>query len=477
MTLILKNSPVGVDRAINTIQNALYTALVTNGTWNNYESYPRAYRNESESGIVPELFTGDGNDYVDVYMDDQFTVTSFFLVDDETEISDDMFTSDISVIFQVNLNKLYTTAVHRFDEEFRNQIVNVFKGLDGSFSFNSVTTSIDGVYAGLDTEKVRLTDTHPCHVVRFELSANYEHACDNVFASTEVTCNISVNVTTTDETSIGAEDGTATANVSGLVNGTLSYLWNDPVGQTTKTATGLGEGTYTVIVTDSLPSSPVCTATNSGTVESPPFSFGNALRFDGVNDNVTHSTIIGAGDYTRSFWINLDSAGSDNIIFGSGVNFVQVKLSTNQIRIQCLSNSTFDSPIAMTNGAWIHIVDTRITGVIRVYVNGIESTTGGIANTNACTSSGISTFAGFELEGILDDYAMLTGTGATLMNVTALYNGGNGKDFIDEMGSADMYFRMNESGTDSIAVDGSGNGINGTLNNFIFTPSPWVPHV
>jgi hypothetical protein len=232
-----------------------------------------------------------------------------------------------------------------------------------------------------------------------------------------------------------------------------------------------------VIVTDSLPASPVCTATDTGTVISPAFSFGNALKFNGISNNVTHTTIIGSGDYTRSYWINLDSAGSDNIIFGSGINFVQIKLSTNQVRIQCGSNSTFDSPIAMTNGSWIHIVDTRISGVIRVYVNGIESTTGGIANTNTCTSSGISTFSGYELEGILDEYAMLTGTGATAINVSNIYNSGNGKDFIQEMGSADMYFRMNESGSDSIAVDGSGDGINGTLNNFVFTPSPWVAHV
>jgi len=161
MALILKNSPVGVDKSIDTIQKALYTELVTNGTWTNYESYHRAYRNETKNGIKPEVFTGNGNDYADVYMDDKFTVTSFFLVDNETEIEEDMFTSDISVIFQVNLNKLYTTAPHRFDEEFRNQIVKIFRGLNGTFSFNSITTSIDGVYSGLDTEQVKLNDTHP----------------------------------------------------------------------------------------------------------------------------------------------------------------------------------------------------------------------------------------------------------------------------------------------------------------------------
>ncbi len=76
MALITKDSPVGVDVAVNTIQNALYTGLVTNGTWTNYESYPRAYRNETKNGIKPEIFTGNGNDYVDAFSNDKFTVTS-----------------------------------------------------------------------------------------------------------------------------------------------------------------------------------------------------------------------------------------------------------------------------------------------------------------------------------------------------------------------------------------------------------------
>lgn len=272
MALILKDKPVGVDKSIDTIQNALYTALVTNGTWTNYESYHRAYRNETEGGIVPELFTGNGNDYADAYMNDKFTVTSFFLVDNETGINDDMFTSDISVIFQVNLNKLYNKAPHRFDEEFRNQIVKIFRGLDGSFSFNSITTSVDSVYAGLDTDKVKLNDTHPCHVVRYELTANYQHACDNTFATSD--CTISVDVVATAETSLGAADGTATADIGDSGQGNITYSWSTSDGSIKPEQVndpfidGLPVGTYTVLVTDDNAVS--CTATGSGQVTIPP---------------------------------------------------------------------------------------------------------------------------------------------------------------------------------------------------------------
>ncbi|MCK5128193.1 MAG: hypothetical protein KAR42_18195, partial [candidate division Zixibacteria bacterium] len=65
---------------------------------------------------------------------------------------------------------------------------------------------------------------------------------------------------------LGANDGTATANVTNP-QGNITYLWNDPLSQTTQTATGLSAGTYTVIVTDDIIADPLCTATDSGTVE------------------------------------------------------------------------------------------------------------------------------------------------------------------------------------------------------------------
>jgi len=64
-----------------------------------------------------------------------------------------------------------------------------------------------------------------------------------------VGCSLTVTATGTDETSAGANDGTATAIPS---NGAspYTYLWNDPSIQTTATATGLAPGSYTVTVID-----------------------------------------------------------------------------------------------------------------------------------------------------------------------------------------------------------------------------------
>lgn len=60
---------------------------------------------------------------------------------------------------------------------------------------------------------------------------------------------LSITNQSTPETSLGTNDGTASATVAG---GTApyTYLWNDNAAQTTATATGLPTGTYQVTVTD-----------------------------------------------------------------------------------------------------------------------------------------------------------------------------------------------------------------------------------
>jgi hypothetical protein len=71
---------------------------------------------------------------------------------------------------------------------------------------------------------------------------------------------LTISVVTTDETAVGANNGTATANVGG---GTppYTYLWSN--GGTTPTITGLAPGTYSVTVTDANG----CTIQGSGQVD------------------------------------------------------------------------------------------------------------------------------------------------------------------------------------------------------------------
>ncbi len=317
--IVLKIAPVGVDVAVNTIQAAIYKARVTNGNWDGYKSYHRAYRNETSKGVRPEVFIGKENEYRDVFMDDDFTVTSFFLTAPSTPVNDGMHTSDISIIFQVNLEKLYIEAPERFDEEFKSEIVNVLTGLGGQFDYVDTLTDLDDVYAGLDTSEVQWDNMQKFHVVRFELTANYMHSCGAEFAVAPVgVCDLSLTVLTVDETLLGANDGRAFAVPCDEL-GSMSYLWTTsngsiPVGtETNQNISGLSDGLYTVTGTDDGALN--CVKQASGTVaEGPPLAACNLIIVSVVN---TPPSTFGATDGTATVTIS-GNAGPVSIRWNDG---------------------------------------------------------------------------------------------------------------------------------------------------------------
>jgi PKD repeat protein len=95
---------------------------------------------------------------------------------------------------------------------------------------------------------------------------------------------------------------TADASCFDVLNGTASFspadpsftfLWNDPAAQATSTATGLGTGTYEVVVTDAFG----CTITLPATI-------GPAAPIAITNVVVTDETCVGAGDGTATVSIS-----------------------------------------------------------------------------------------------------------------------------------------------------------------------------
>ncbi len=311
--LILNPNPVGEDIPIDRIQRAIFEANLTNGTWTNYVSYHRAYKNESSDGIIPEVFTGSGNEYREVFMDDDETITSFFLIPDEPDeiIDGEIINTTVSIIFQVDLEALYPTAPKRFDAEFKNQVITTLNNIGFGYEFVNVVDSIDGVYAGLDTSKVQWDNMQKFYVVRFEVAINYEYDCNAEFASTGAACTIIVDsVDTTPPMVLGGDDGTATANVTGTVNGTLSYLWTTsdgsiPSGEEIKpTASGLTAGTYEVDVTDSIPDS--CTASNSGVVPEGEFEPDSLAGLELWLDASDAATVINPAATPPSFNDNVE---------------------------------------------------------------------------------------------------------------------------------------------------------------------------
>jgi hypothetical protein len=208
------------------------------------------------------------------------------------------------------------------------------------------------------------------------------------------------------------------------------------------------------------------------------FSFGNALEFDGADDYVDFSTINLTDTYTLSFWVK-DWAATKYLMGGVSGNAFLYGANTTTIWLRHYDGATASSIMQFTvnninDGDWHHYMITSDGSNCRLYQDGVESTSGAIAN------GGIHTYLKYlgaratlvsSFGGILDEVSAWVGTTGTAQNTIDLYNSGNGALASDIIASPTAYWRANEtSGTTLTDETGS---YNGTLNNFD-TPTCWV---
>jgi gliding motility-associated-like protein len=155
-------------------------------------------------------------------------------------------------------------------------IVTVSGGL-GAYTYSwtpSGGTDATATGLGQGTYTVSVTDANGCTFVD-TVVVTEPTALNATLSTTAVICN-------------GGSTGTAWVSASGGTPG-YTYLWN-PSGQTTDTATGLGQGTYTVLVTDANG----CTFTNTITVTEP-------TALTGVLD---YTPALCNGGGTGTAWVN-----------------------------------------------------------------------------------------------------------------------------------------------------------------------------
>ncbi|GIZ10245.1 hypothetical protein FUMI01_29690 [Flavobacterium sp. UMI-01] len=164
---------------------------------------------------------------------------------------------------------------------------------------NATTQTITGLAPG--TYSVVITDAKGCTTTKSVTNA----------APTQ----LAVTATRVNTTAAGASNGSATANPTG---GDLpyTYLWNN--GQTTKTATGLTAGTYTVTVTDNSG----CTATTNITIGDPlTASMTTSSACVGENDIQTLTIVPtlqgGMGPYTYTWNYGNDAVTAPTNSFGT----------------------------------------------------------------------------------------------------------------------------------------------------------------
>lgn len=212
----------------------------------------------------------------------------------------------------------------------------------------------------------------------------------------------------------------------------------------------------------------------------PPFSFGNALEFDGTDDFGTF-TNIPFSSYTNAsfnFWFKINTFGTD-IMWGSGsdilINFPRI-LSATSLRVGREVGGFFNFTVPDISSGWQMCTITKSGSNYRLYINAVESTDGAQSIAGTININRTGTTYGF-FDGLYDEAAIWNGYTLTQTDITNLFNGGSG-DFATNYQDANLiaYWRFNEEDGATTAVDEKGT-YNMTLNNFSTPPAYFVPHV
>lgn len=203
----------------------------------------------------------------------------------------------------------------------------------GNFSYlwsNSATTaSITGLSAG--TYSVTVSDSENCTAT--------------ATATVAQPAILLANATSTGETALGANDGTATAAPTGGTPA-YSYLWSN--NQTTASITGLAPGNYTVTITDANN----CTAVQTVTVNSFNCTLSASISStnvtcNGANDGSATVNLTGQADPVDYVWSN-GSATQSVSGLAPGIYTVSV---TDDNNCQASLNVNITQPAVLTANA------------------------------------------------------------------------------------------------------------------------------
>ena len=172
MNLIQKTDPRGIDFVIDEIQLLLDSSL----SWTDFTCYPRIYKEETQNGVKPMNYVGDG-DYVDTFLDDTINGSCFFYKEDSMSATNGYFNEvKLSIVFQINLYDLYPSITHRADEEAHRHVMLALNSLPTT-KVEGLVTRINNVYSEFSTTQVQLDDIGEFHVFRVDMSVIVDYQC------------------------------------------------------------------------------------------------------------------------------------------------------------------------------------------------------------------------------------------------------------------------------------------------------------
>ena len=179
MNNVLTNA-VGIDDAIQTVQNGLYSSLV--GSWvDSLDGYGRVFKNinHDQDNYVPQWWDSDKLDYRDVNYNDKVSGSFCFIESEKHDTEDgEVYVSDVKCVFMVNLNKIIPNYTERADEKAKIDVLNILQNNNfGMYSITGTEKGVKNVFSGFDTSKILNTDMQPKHCFSINIKLSYYLKC------------------------------------------------------------------------------------------------------------------------------------------------------------------------------------------------------------------------------------------------------------------------------------------------------------
>jgi gliding motility-associated-like protein len=216
----------------------------------------------------------------------------------------------------------------------------------GPNAFTSTNQNVNGLCTG--AYQVIITAANGCRD-----TFNY-----NILGTTVIT----ITASSTNISCANTCSGTATVtNITGGA-GPYTYLWSDPLGQFTATATGLCAGTYTVTVTDANG----CMATSIVTISQTPAVTGTFSitqpSCGQCNGIVTVTPSGGQSPYTFSWSNNLTTSTINGVCAGLySVQITDANGCTRTLNVPVSNSTNLTSSVTVTNASCFGTCDGTAT--------------------------------------------------------------------------------------------------------------------
>jgi hypothetical protein len=237
------------------------------------------------------------------------------------------------------------------------------------------------------------------------------------------------------------------------------------------------------------------TLINNGATNTSSCIFSNCYSFDGTsNDMHTNNSTpfnFGTGDFSFSIWIKPTAGTSNNAyIISKGAaynhNGLALRYNAGDVYMYFETTSTYFSStkIAVNVGAWNHIVMTRNSGNVTLYVNGVNSDS--ITWTNSVSNNvqlflgsfdpALGSNSGYFYKGLIDEINIFNSS-ISSSTVSYLYTNGNPNNaqqynytqnsltFENVKGNNQILNNLNVFNTTSITFNGFVNVTNSTSTN------------